>query len=370
MIVGKAGRSINACLTEFPDCAAMPAKNLRDDFGTDPKTSFQAGNSNMLVAKREPFELGAPDRLVPHPAPAPTSSRFTRALNILQLLGALVAVPAGIGSAYTMYKTNFSPEASCQSLRHDIIAMLDRGVDASTGRVLVRHDVEVFEQTCGSVDPDTTAAFKTLLAADKAAPAVAATPAPQHTAVRKIETAPVVKSDPAKAEPAKAEVAKSEAAKSEPASAAKSEPAPAKAKPPVAHASTAATTTAQPQAPVSDAAWVAAVRSALVDREQHAAHADVPAPAAPTSLAPPPGVLGELHAPQALPTPPLAAPALPPPAAVATVNAPQADPDHPVPPGAIPDAAPPDATKKPSRIGELVGEIPFFGKSLADRVSR
>ena len=79
-------------------------------------------------------------------------------------------------------------------------------------------------------------------------------------------------------------------------------------------------------------------------------------------------MLGELSVPQASPSAPLAAPALPPPADVATVGAPQVDPDHPVPPGAIPEASPPAG--KHSRIGEWIGEIPFVGKSLADRVAR
>jgi len=289
---------------------------------------MQAGFSEMLVAKREPFELGAHDR----PVPPSSTSRFTRTLNILQMVGALIAVPAGLGSAYTMYKTNFSPEASCQTLRANIVAMLDRSVDAATRRILVRRDVETFEQSCGTVDPDATAAFKVLLAAKTSPAETWAQPA--HTVVHKAEPAAVVKSDAA----------------------------PVKAKPAPVRTPAVAAAPAQPEAPVSDTAWVAAVRSALVTPASQAV-------AAPTPLAPPPHALGELPPPQVLPSAPAAAPTLPPPAAIATVGAP-ADPDRPVPPGAIPDSPLQDTPKKRSRIGEWVGEIPFFGRSLADHVTR
>lgn len=286
----------------------------------------------MLVAKRDPYDFGAHDRPAPHLATAPTSSRFTRTLNILQMVGALIAVPAGVGSAYTMYKANFSPEASCKSLRANIVAVLDRSVDASTRHMLVRRDVEAFEQTCGTVDPDATAAFRVLLKADNKAEPVVASPAPRaepqpQAAVRKSEAAPAVKP--------KQSVART------------AEPA------------------ARPNAAESDAAWVAAVRTALVRHE--------PEPdAAPAAVAPPtpivvPHLFSEWRT-SPLPAPPQAAPALPPPATVATVAAPQADPDHPVPPAAVPETQSP--VRAHSRLGKLVGEIPFFGRTLADRVSR
>ena len=49
--------------------------------------------------------------------------------------------------------------------------MLDKNVDAHTRHMLARHDVEAFEKTCANVDPDATAAFKSLLSADKTAKA-------------------------------------------------------------------------------------------------------------------------------------------------------------------------------------------------------
>jgi len=280
----------------------------------------------MLVAKRDPFELGAHDRPVPQAGAVPTGSHFTRTLNVLQLLGALIAVPVGIGSAYSMYQAHFSAEATCKSLRVNIVRMLDKNVDAGTRHMLVKRDVEAFEQTCGTVDPDATAAFKTLLTADKVAPVVSTAIQPAElqaqTVVRKTE--PMLK-----------------------------------AKPQTAHAI--ATEPVQHEAPLTDAAWVAAVRTALAKRDSEKK------PAAQTSAAAAPRPLGILPVTPAQPEPQMTAPTLPPPAAVPALPAPQVDPDHPVPPAAIPEAMPPRA---PSRFGALVAEIPFVGKTLADRVSR
>ena len=123
---------------------------------------------------------------------------------MLQVVGSLLAIPVGLGSAYSIYRANFSVETTCQSLRTNIVSMIDKSVDASTRRMLVRRDVEAFEQTCGAVDPDATAAFKALLAADKAPVPTAPwpRPAPQRAeaqpkeAVRKAEPRPQVAAKP------------------------------------------------------------------------------------------------------------------------------------------------------------------------------
>ncbi len=318
----------------------------------------------MLGVDGEAYELRANDRPVPQAQQEPVNSRFTRTLNVLQMLGALVAVVAGLGSAYTMYRTNYSPEATYQNLRANIVSMLDRNVDAGMRRALIRRDVETFEHTCSAADPDATAAFKTLLRLDKTPPAVARQQQPQ-AAVRKVETATASKDEPApvhKVEPAPAATAT--AGKEEPAPVRKVEPAPAAtANQPPPRAAAVASASATPEAPISDAAWLAAVRSALANHPKGADAAD----AAPDALGAP-HQPGELPPPRAVPSPPLAAPALPPPASVTAMPAPQAD--HPVPPGAIPDAAPPDPSGKRSGIGGVVSEIPFFGKALADHLSR
>ena len=118
----------------------------------------------MLVAKRDPFHPGAHDASfrirAPPRMPGSAAPRLARAMSALQIVGTLLAIPVGIGSAYSMYRANFSVEATCQSLRANIVVMLDKSVDASTRHMLVRRDVEAFEHSCGAVDPDATAAFK------------------------------------------------------------------------------------------------------------------------------------------------------------------------------------------------------------------
>src|SRR5580692_4643057 len=128
----------------------------------------------MLVAKRDPFHPGTNDVSIHRNGPA--VPRLARALSALQIAGTLLAVPVGLGSAYSMYRANFSIETTCQSLRANIVTMLGRSVDANARHMLVRRDVETFERTCGGVDPDATAAFKTLLAADRSSPPPEAKP--------------------------------------------------------------------------------------------------------------------------------------------------------------------------------------------------
>ena len=320
----------------------------------------------MLVASRDPFH-GAHDN---SPAPG-TGNRLARTMGALQIVGTILAIPVGLGSAYSMYKANFSSEASCRSLRSNIILILDKGVDASARHMLVRRDVEAFEQTCGSVDPDAAAAFKTLLAVDKTAASGMATP------IRRVEAQP--KAVERKAEP---KVDVKVEAKIEP----KAEPK-VETKQPAVKAVAAAPVQRDPA--TSDAAWLEAVRSALVNRtpdaspaadiaEPKAAEAKVaepkPVEAKNTITAPllrqavreaPPMSLENVRVPPLMTTS-TAAP-LPPPTAVASAPAPLADDGHPVPPSAIPDPPPTDITPPENRsriIGALISHIPFVGRAL------
>jgi hypothetical protein len=308
----------------------------------------------MLVAQRDPFHPGANDVPVPRGADA---TKLARVLTALQIAGTLLAVPVGLGSAYSMYRANFSAEATCLSLRTNIVAMLDRSVDANARHMLVRRDVEAFEASCGGVDPYATAAFKTLLAADKNSPpvaapaATAAAPPPEakpETAIRKIDMHPAV----AVKQPA--------------------------ASPPVAEAKP-----TQRDLAASDAVWLGAVRQALVKHEANPALASAAAPAAIANLpatavqtaAPVATVslekhsLGELPGsvpatapPISLAPPdPVAAPALSPATPVANAPAPQVDADHPVPPSAIPASASPDKADEQghSRVRRWIAKIPL-----------
>ena len=302
----------------------------------------------MLVAKRDPFHNGARD-VASHQIAAPDAParapRLARAMSAVQIVGTLLAIPVGLGSAYSMYRANFSVETTCQSLRANIVSMLDKSVDASARHMLVRRDVEAFERSCGGVDPDATAAFKALLAADQKPVAI--------VSVRPVEKAGEIvapKTEPrpeavAKVKPANVAVAKAE-----------SEPVQREAQ------------------PSNDAVWLAAVRHALVTHTaqpaaaQDEAAAPVAKPASPVAqpLAREARSLGRIarafgHRCGLLPPP------LPAPTWVTSTVAPPADVGHPVPPGSIPVVT--SAPKEPeprSRFGELVAQIPLLG-SIIDR---
>lgn len=337
----------------------------------------------MLVASRDPFH-GAHDN---PPSPG-AGNRLTRTMGALQIVGTILAIPVGLGSAYTMYTSNFTAEASCKALRANIIQILDKSVDASARHMLVRRDVVSFEQTCGSVDPDAAAAFKTLLAVEKTPASAAAAPVRRIDMSAKPVEKPVERKIEAKAE-RKVDV-KVEA---------KAEPKP-EAKQPAVKA-VAAVAPAQRDPATSDTAWLEAVRGALVNRTPDAAPtAEVaepkpveaksvetkfaepkPVEAKATFTAPllrqavreaPPMNLENVRVP---PLATVAAP-LPPPAEVVSAPEPrvqtlqaqtlQANDGHPVPPSAIPDPPPTDITppQERSRIGALISHIPFVGRAL------
>lgn len=301
----------------------------------------------MLVARRDPpFHVDVQDAVRANSGTYPVrkASGLTRFVAAIQMVGSLLAVPVGIASAYSFYRSNFSPEITCQGLRSGIVAMLDKSVDAATRRILVRRDVEAFEKACASVDPDATAAFKTLLSVEKTA-APAAT-APKAQRVETVPKEPVRKAEPRSQVPAK-----------QPATAA----APVVAEP------------ARRDPDISDSQWLDAVRQALVAHKEKIPatppNAVKPAPASAIRPATHDPVLPPPAA--AVPTP-SAAPALPPAISIAAPPAAaQVHDDHPVPPESIPDSVPraSDDVAKPdghgrSRIGKWISAIPLLGPAV------
>jgi hypothetical protein len=275
---------------------------------------------------------------------------------IMQLFGSLVAVPVGIASGYSFYRANFSPEATCQTLRSGIIALLDTSVDAAARRVLVRRDIETFERTCAAVDPEATAAFKSLLAAEKIAapppsPAIAAPAAP--AAAPKAQ-----RSEPAPKEPAPKEAVR------------KPEPRPqVPAKQPPANTASAAPEPARRDAAVSDAQWLEAVRQALVTQKPDRRPVEAAKPSVVAPVARPVTQEAPVQPPADVrldPATPMVAPALPRPITIPAAPAQRVDADHPVPPESIPDAAPPAKPNEPdrSRIGKWISGIPLLGPVL------
>jgi hypothetical protein len=310
--------------------------------------------SSMLVARRDPPSHGDPRDAASaehHLFPAARAPRLTRFVTVIQMVGSLLAVPVGIASAYSFYLANFSPETTCQSLRGGIVAMLDKNVDAATRRILVRHDVEAFEKACGSVDPDATAAFKTLLDVDKvrASARASVAPAPAVSKMQHIETAP--KDAARKAEQRPQTVAKQ----------------------PAQGTAAGVTEIARRDAAVSDTQWLDAVRQALVTHKPEPAAEAVKARTLrePAAQPPPHEAVTTVPATDAAVAPNLA-PTLPPAISIAPSSARPADADHPVPPGSIPNLAPaPErmaAAKSEengrSRIRKWISEIPLLGSAV------
>ena len=321
----------------------------------------------MLVARRDPpFHSDADPRapLNPNSPLTPRASKLPRFVMFMQLFGSLVAVLVGIGSGYSFYRANFSPEATCQTLRSGIIALLDKSVDVAARRVLVRRDIETFERTCAAVDPEATAAFKSLLAAEKTAapppsPAIAAPAVPPAAPkVQRSEPAQAQRSEPAPKEPVR-----------------KPEPRPqVTAKQPPANTTPAAPEPARRDSAVSDAQWLEAVRQALVTqkpdrRPVEAAKPSAVAPVArPVTQETPPQPPADIRPDPAAPA---VAPTLPRPITIAPAPAQRVDADHPVPPESIPDGRPPASASKAkpdepdrSHIGKWISEIPLLGPVL------
>jgi hypothetical protein len=318
----------------------------------------------MLVARRDPPFHGNARDISPvdfDADPRPRSPRAVRFVTAIQMIGSLLALPVGIASAYTFYRANFSPETTCQSLRSGIIGMLDKGLDASTRRILVRRDVESFEKTCAVVDPEATAAFKALLAAEKSPPVAAA--------------APVTKAQPDET------VSKEQVHKAEPRPQATPKQSTANTQAPAAQ-------NVRREPAVSDTQWLDAVRQALVTHRPDARPAESSKarpmlqptahpiqrdaePHVPPAIAP--SVSATATAPAATASPvPAVAPTLPPPVSIAPAPA-QQDvaqpkmPDHPIPPGSIPSSEAVAGTETKtdesgrSRIGKWISSIPLLG---------
>ena len=318
----------------------------------------------MLVARRDPPLNGdyehprGPGYVHGH---GHHSSRF---MTAVQILGTLVGIPVGLASVYSIYHSNFTVEARCETLRGGIISMLDKSADASTLRMLVRRDVVTFETNCASVDPDAVKAFKALLAEKTPAAAPVARSAPAATPAPAAQPQQAARDAHPPAEPVKQAAPAKAAAVPPETKAVEAKPVEAKsveAKP------------VHRDAETSDAKWVSSVRDALVHAPAHddAAVAPAPAPiAAPLAqpLPPPAPSMPAEAAREPAPAPPRAivespaaaspvspqarvvheappvslappaAAALPDPVPVVAAPVPKPAADHPVPPGSIPDA--------------------------------
>lgn len=84
-------------------------------------------------------------------------------IKIWQLVGAVLAVPAGVAGTFSVYRAYVVGDVSCEQLRSSIIGVLDKNIDAETKRALLRKDVANFDTHCGAKDADAQVIFDAAL---------------------------------------------------------------------------------------------------------------------------------------------------------------------------------------------------------------
>src|SRR5262249_23706682 len=100
-----------------------------------------------MVVRRRPERPMIPDNLV----------------KLLQMTGAALAIPAAAAGTFAAYQSYFSSDVTCQKLRSNIIAVMERNVAPETKRSLLKKDVTEFDKLCGEGDPDARAIFHTAI---------------------------------------------------------------------------------------------------------------------------------------------------------------------------------------------------------------
>ena len=81
-------------------------------------------------------------------------------VKLLQMTGAALAIPAAAAGTFAAYQSYFSSDVTCQKLRSNIIAVMERNVAPETKRSLLKKDVTEFDKLCGQGDPDARAIFQ------------------------------------------------------------------------------------------------------------------------------------------------------------------------------------------------------------------
>ncbi len=85
-------------------------------------------------------------------------------VKLLQMTGAALAIPAAAAGTFAAYQSYFSAEATCQKLRNNVVAIMERNVAPETKRSLLKKDVTEFDKLCGEGDPDARAIFQAAMA--------------------------------------------------------------------------------------------------------------------------------------------------------------------------------------------------------------
>ena len=112
-------------------------------------------------------------------------------VKLLQMTGATLAIPAAAAGTFAAYQSYFSSDVTCQKLRNDIVAIMERHVAPETKRSLLKKDVTEFDKLCGESDPDARAIFQAAITEHPgdATPAAAAVPAHVDASPQRQQTA-------------------------------------------------------------------------------------------------------------------------------------------------------------------------------------
>src|SRR5262249_3802271 len=65
-------------------------------------------------------------------------------VKLLQMTGAALAIPAAAAGTFAAYQSYFSSDVTCQKLRSNIVAVMERNVAPETKRSLLKKDVTEF----------------------------------------------------------------------------------------------------------------------------------------------------------------------------------------------------------------------------------
>src|SRR2546421_3912571 len=130
-----------------------------------------------MVASRRPENPMTPENLV----------------RLLQMTGAALAIPAAAAGTFAAYQSYFSSDVTCQKLRNNIVAIMERHVAPDTKRSLLKKDVTEFDKLCGEGDPDARAIFQAAMSEHpaEAAHAAAASPVPPSASSQRAQTAAI-----------------------------------------------------------------------------------------------------------------------------------------------------------------------------------
>jgi hypothetical protein len=96
-------------------------------------------------------------------------------VKVLQIAGAALGIPAAAAGTSAAYQNYFSTDVTCQKLRSNIVATMERSVAPETKRSLLRKEVNEFDKLCGEGDPDARTIFHAALTPEHPAPAAAET---------------------------------------------------------------------------------------------------------------------------------------------------------------------------------------------------